>query len=47
MLDRGTDYADAFPLPHKTAEEAYKALMEFAGPKDYISELYTDTALSS
>ena len=44
LLDRGTDYIDVFPQPDRTADSCYKALLEFAGPYDYINELYTDGA---
>ena len=43
-LDRGTEYIDAFPMADKTAESCGAALLDFAGPNDYISELYTDGA---
>ena len=44
MLDRGTDYVDVFPLEAKTAAECYRCFMDFAGPHDYINELFTDNA---
>ena len=44
MIDRGTDYADVFPLEAKTAAECYRVFMAFAGPHDYINELFTDNA---
>ena len=37
MLDRGTDYIDAFPMPDKTAESCGAAFLDFAGPNDYIN----------
>ena len=45
VLDRGTDYLDAFPLKDKTADSHLKALLEFAGPNYYINELYTANSL--
>ena len=44
LLDRGTDYIDAIPQPERTAACCYMALLEFAGPYDYINELYSDGA---
>ena len=44
MLDRGTEYLDAFPVRDKTTESCKEADLEFAGPSNYIHELYTDGA---
>ena len=44
MLDRATDYVDVFPLKAKTADECHRCFLEFAGPHDYIKELFTDNA---
>ena len=44
MLDRGTDYVDVFTLKAKTADECHRCFLEFAGPHDYIKELFTDNA---
>ena len=44
MIDRATRWFGAYPVADKSADEAFRCLSHFAGPRDVVQSFYSDNS---